>query len=80
MLESFVTAKRDKAADLNVIQKALKRHGRPKAIVTNRPHSFGAAMKEIGNPERQETGRRSNNRAEGRRAGTVHRRQHYQGI
>ena len=64
VLESFVTIRRDKAAALKFIKKAMKRHGRPKAIVTDRLRSYGAAMKEIGNAERQETGRRSNNRAE----------------
>jgi putative transposase len=49
---------------LKFIKKALKRHGRPQAIVTDRLRSYGAAMKEIGNADRQETGRRLNNRAE----------------
>jgi putative transposase len=42
----------------------MKRHGRPQAIVTDRLRSYGAAMKEIGNADRQETGRRLNNRVE----------------
>jgi putative transposase len=42
----------------------MKRHGRPQAIVTDRLCSYGAAMKEIGNADRQETGRRLNNRVE----------------
>jgi putative transposase len=42
----------------------MKRHGRPQAIVTDRLRSYGAGMKEIGNAERQETGRGLNNRAE----------------
>jgi len=32
VLESFVTKDRDKTAALRFIKKALKRHGRPKAI------------------------------------------------
>jgi putative transposase len=64
VLESFVTKQKDKAAALKFIKKALKRHGRPQAIVTDRLRSYGAAMKEIGNADRQETGRRLNNRAE----------------
>jgi putative transposase len=64
VLESFVTKERDKAAALKFIKKTMKRHGRPQAIVTDRLRSYGAAMKEIGNAERQETGRRLNNRAE----------------
>ena len=42
----------------------MKRHGKPKAIVTDRLRSYGAAMKEIGNADVQETGRWLNNRAE----------------
>lgn len=64
VLESFVTITRDKAAALNFIKKAMKRHGRPQAIVTDGLRSYGAAMKEIGNVDRQETGRWLNNRAE----------------
>ena len=64
VLESFVTKERDKAAALKFIKKAMKRHGRPQAIVTDRLRSYGAAMKEIGNAGRQEMGRRLNNRAE----------------
>ena len=64
VLESFVSKERDKAAALKFIKKAMKRHGRPQAIVTDRLRSYGAAMKEIGNADRQETGRRLNNRAE----------------
>ena len=64
VLESYVTKTRDKAAALTFIKKAMKRHGRPQAVVTDRLPSYRAAMKEIGNAERQETGRRLNNRAE----------------
>ena len=64
VLESFVSKERDKAAALKFIKKAMKRHGRPQVIVTDGLRSYGAAMKEIGNAERQETGRRLNNRAE----------------
>jgi putative transposase len=64
VLESFVTKRRDKAAALKFIKKAMKRHGKPRTIVTDRLRSYGAAMKEIGNADRQETGRRLNNRAE----------------
>jgi putative transposase len=37
---------------------------RPNTFVTDKLRSYGAAMKEIGNVERQETGRWLNNRAE----------------
>src|ERR1039457_7014832 len=64
VLESFVTKERDKAAALKFIKKALKRHGRPRAIVTDGLRSYGAALKEIGAADRQETGRWLNNRVE----------------
>ena len=64
VLESFVTKTRDKAAALKFIKAAMKRYGSPKVIVTDRLRSYGAAMKEIGNAQRQETGRHLNNRAE----------------
>ncbi len=64
VLESYVTKTRDKAAALKFIRKAMKRHGRPKAIVTDGLKSYRAAMNEIGNAGRQEVGRWANNRAE----------------
>ena len=35
VLESYVTRTRDKAAALSFIKRALKRHGRPQAVVTD---------------------------------------------
>jgi putative transposase len=64
VLESFVTKERDKAAALKFIKKAMKRHGRPQAIVTDGLRSYGAALKEIDAADRQETGRHLNNRLE----------------
>ncbi len=64
VLESFVTKERDKAAALKFIKKALKRHGSPKTITTDGLRSYRAAMKEIGNAEKQEIGRWANNRCE----------------
>ena len=64
VLESCVTMRRDKAAGLAFIMKAMKRHGRPKTVVTDGLRSYGAAMKVIGNADRQEVGRWLNNRAE----------------
>ena len=64
VLESFVTKARDKAAALKFIKKALQRHGRPGAIVTDGLRSYGAARKELGAADLQETGRWLNNRAE----------------
>ena len=64
VLESFVTTTRDKAAALKFIKKMMRRHGRTKAVVTDRLRSYGAALKEIGGADLQVTGRRLNNRAE----------------
>ena len=49
ILESFVTRKRDKAAALTFMKKALKRHGKAEAIVTDGLPSYKAAMKGLGN-------------------------------
>ncbi len=62
--EMFVTKKRDKKAALKFLRKTMKRHGRPHAFVTDKLRSYGAALKEIGAADRQETGRWLNNRAE----------------
>jgi len=64
VLESFVTKARDKKAALKFLRKAMRKHGRPKAIVTDRLRSYGAALRELGAAEIQETGRWLNNRAE----------------
>ena len=64
VLESFLTKTRDKTAALKFLRKAMRKHGRPKAIVTDQLRSYGAALKEIGAVDRQETGRWANNRAE----------------
>jgi len=64
VLEAFVTKKRDRKAALRFLKKAMKRYGRPEVVVTDRLRSYRAAMKVIGNAERQETGRWLNNRAE----------------
>ena len=42
----------------------MKRFGPPHVIVTDPLRSYGAAMKVIGNADKQETGRWLNNRAE----------------
>ena len=64
ILESYVTRTRDKGAALTFMKKALKRHGSPQAITTDGLRSYGAAMRELGNPDKQEIGRWANNRVE----------------
>ncbi len=46
------------------MKKAVKRHGSPEAIATDGLRSYGAAMKDLGCAERQETARWANNRVE----------------
>ena len=64
VLESVVTAKRNKAAALKLLKRIMKKYGQPRIVVTDGLCSYPAAMKEIGNADRQEVGRRLNNRAE----------------
>ena len=64
VLESYVTKRRDRKAALKFLRKSMKRHGRPHILVTDKLRSYAAAMRDIGNVERQETGRWKNNRAE----------------
>ena len=64
VLESYVTKRRNRKAALKFLRKAMKRHGHPHILVTDKLRSYGAAMKYIGNEQRQETGRWKNNRAE----------------
>jgi putative transposase len=64
VLESYVTKRRDRKAALKFLRKTMKRFGQPHDIMTDLLRSYGAAMKVIGNADRQETGRWLNNRAE----------------
>src|SRR5260370_12447924 len=42
----------------------MKKYGRPRSVVTDRLRAYCSAMNEMGNADRQEVGRRFNNRAE----------------
>jgi DDE domain len=64
VLDAVVTATRDKRAALTVLKRLLKRHGRPRQIVTHGLQAYAAAMIEIGVVGGHRSGRRSNNRAE----------------
>ena len=64
VLESFVTKNRDKNAALKFLRKAMKKHGQAEILVTDKLRSYGAALKDLGSADRQETGRWANNRAE----------------
>ena len=64
VLESYVTKRRDRKAALKFLRKTMKRYGSPQTMVTDNLRSYGAAMKVIGNADRQQTGRWLNNRSE----------------
>jgi putative transposase len=64
VLETVVTAKRDKAAALKLLKRIMKKYGAPRSIVTDRLRAYSAAMREVGNADRQEVPGRLNNRAE----------------
>ena len=64
VLEVFATKRRDRRAALKFLKRTMKRYGRPKAIVTDRLRSYGAAMKALGIEGHQRCGRWLNNRAE----------------
>ena len=64
VLEVVATKRRDRKAALKFLERMMKRYGRSGSIVTDRPRSYGAAMKVIGNDANQECGRWLNNRAE----------------
>jgi putative transposase len=64
VLESFVTKRRDRKAALKFLRKTMKRYGNPHVIVTDKLRPYCAAMKIIGNAQKQETGRWRNNRGE----------------
>ena len=64
MLESYVAKKRDKKAALKFMKKAMRRHGSPDKIVTDKLRSYSAATKELGCSDKQVTKRWANNRVE----------------
>ncbi len=64
VLESFAIKTRDKKAALKFFKRTLKRHGRADEILTARLQSYGAALRDLGISDRQQTGRWANNLAE----------------
>ena len=64
VLECFVTKRRNKAAAKKFLIKAMRKHGSPKIITTDKLPSYGAAFREIGIANKQLCGGRSNNRCE----------------
>ena len=63
VLESGLTKTHDKISALNFMRKAIKRYGNPQVVVTDKLRSYGAAMKAIGNINRQEVDRHLNPRS-----------------
>lgn len=57
ILESYVTKIRDKGAALTFMKKALGRHGSLDAITIDGLRSYRAAMKDLGNEQKQEVNR-----------------------
>ena len=64
ILEIYAMKRRDRKAALRFLKKAMKRYGRPRTIITDLLRSYRAAMKMVGNADRQETGRWLNKRLE----------------
>ncbi len=64
ILESYIAKTRDKKAALAFMKKNLRRNGSPEQITTDGLRSYKAAMRELGDDDRQEIGRHANNRAE----------------
>ena len=64
VLECYVTRRRNKAAAKKFLIKAMRKHGSPKIITTDKLPSYGAALREIGVVDRQLCDGRSNNRCE----------------
>ena len=55
VFESHPTKTRDKKAALKFLKKAMRRFRRPEKINTDKVRSYGAALKDIGAADRQET-------------------------
>jgi len=53
ILKSYITKKRHKSEDLAFQSRALKRQGAPAAIVTDELKSYRAAMRDLGNADKQ---------------------------
>ena len=48
-----MTKRRDRKAALEFLRKTMKRHGKVEVLVTDKRRSYGAAMKVIGNADKQ---------------------------
>ena len=64
VLDVLVQSRRDKAAAKRLMRKLLKRHGRPRVIVTDKLRSYAAANNELGLNVEHRQHKGLNNRAE----------------
>jgi putative transposase len=64
VLDVLVQSRRDKEAAKRLMRKLLKRHGRPRVIVTDKLRSYGAANNELGLNAEHRQHKGLNNRAE----------------
>jgi len=64
VLESYAAKRRNKAAALKFLRKAIKQYGVADVIVADRLRSYGAALRGLDAESRQKTGCWLNNRAE----------------
>ena len=64
VLECYVTKRRNKATAKKFLIKAMRKHGSPKIIATDKLPSYGAAFREIEIADKQLCWGRSNNRCE----------------
>ena len=55
VLECYVSKRRNKAAALKFLKKTMRKHGAPNKFVTDKLPSYGAALKEIGGLNLQDT-------------------------
>ncbi|KVD75902.1 IS6 family transposase, partial [Burkholderia ubonensis] len=70
VLEVLVQRRRDQAAAKRLMRKLLKRHGRPRVIVTDKLRSYAAANTELGLSVEHRQHKGLNNRAENSRQPT----------
>jgi putative transposase len=64
VLETYVTKRRNRQAALKFLRKIMKRHGPSQTIITDKLRSYKAAMKQLGNQNKQDTTKHHNNQAE----------------
>jgi transposase-like protein len=81
VLDVLVQAKRDKQAALKLMRKLLKKYGFvPDRLITDDLRSYGAAARDLGISNRDECGRRRNNRVENSHQPTRRRERKTQGF